>query len=177
MNCLRCGKEIKENWTFCEGCWETVREPLRESPYLSAQVVLPTKRKPAAKPAVPAKNAKSREKAGEKEEPKKRSGALVAFLCVLCVLTIVFALVVSLFWLDLREEHADTVSRLSAAEKENREQSAILEDISQISVWVEPEKGGYYHTVDCTAADRESCRLIRITTAQALGYEPCPDCH
>lgn len=42
MNCLRCGREAEG--AFCKVCAAHVREPLRESPYLSTRVLLPERR-------------------------------------------------------------------------------------------------------------------------------------
>ena len=174
MNCLRCGKEISEEKTFCDECWETVSEPLRPSPYLNTQILLPTKRKTAK--AAPAKSGAKPEKKNEKGD-RRTNSALTVFLGALCILVLVFALVMSLFYLDLRNERVETLTKAAQLEKENALFSSRIDFVSQSMVLVHPEGERYYHRLDCPLADTGVCELIRLRTAQMRGYQPCPECH
>lgn len=174
MNCLRCGREISDEKTFCDACWETVREPLQPSPYLNTQILLPSKRKTVK--AAPAKSGAKPEKKNEKAN-RKTSGALTVFLGALCVLVLVVALVMSLFYLDLRNERVETLAQAAQLEKENELLGSRIDFVSQSMVLVDPEGERYYHRVDCPLANIEDCELVRLRTAQMRGYQPCPECH
>ena len=61
MHCLRCGRKIEEEFSFCDSCTELVREPLEETPNLSMNIVLtPPRAIPVIKRTEPKKERKKR---------------------------------------------------------------------------------------------------------------------
>lgn len=174
MNCLRCGREIPEKQTFCEECWKTVNQPLKQSPYLNTQIILPTRRKSVK--AAPVKSGAKNEKKSEKAE-RRTNSALTMFLGALCILVLVFSLVISLFYLELRNERIETLSMAAELEKENQLFSSRMDYISKSMVFVDPNGERFYHRMDCPLVEVEGCEIIRLRTAQMRGYQPCPECH
>lgn len=174
MNCLRCGREISDDLTFCAECWKTVKEPLEESHYLNTQLVLPVGRKSVK--AAPAKKVKKTEKRNEKNHPGVNR-ALTTFLGGLCILVLAFALLVSLSYLNLRSERAELLASADALEQENSFFAERMELLSQNVVLVKSAEDRYYHRVDCPVVVPEGCEIIRLRTALKRGYLPCPECH
>lgn len=174
MNCLRCGREISDDLTFCDECRKTVSQPLKESPYLNTQIILPTRQKNIK--AVQTKSGKKPDRKNEKAEPKTHR-ALTGFLAVLCILVLAFALVVSMFYLDLRNERIEVLSKADAVAQHSGFLTERIEFVNKSVVLIESDGEKYYHCIDCPSIDLEKCEVLRLTTVQMRGYKPCPDCH
>lgn len=105
MHCLRCGKEIAENATFCDSCEKAVSEPLEESAYLSKQIHLPVRKPQQPRPAQ-TKTARKTGRKPEEEETKPRRKGLIVFFAVLCMLLLAAGMYVTTRFLDSRNEAA-----------------------------------------------------------------------
>lgn len=174
MNCIRCGREISDDLTFCDACREAVSQPLKESPYLNTQVILPSRQRRGK--TAPVKGGKKTEKKTNKEE-QKTGHALSVFLGVLCVLVLAFALVVSMFYLELRNERVEKQAEADAFARSNSFLTERIAFVNKSLVLVTSDGEKYYHCVDCPSISTENCEVLRLTTVQMRGYEPCPDCH
>ena len=61
MHCLRCGRKMEEEFSFCDSCTELVQEPLEETPNLTTNIILsPPRAVPVIKRAEPKKERKKR---------------------------------------------------------------------------------------------------------------------
>ena len=207
MNCLRCGREIAENATFCESCENAVSEPLVESAYLSKQIHLPVRKPPQPQP----KAARKTERKPE-EEAKPRGRGAIVFLIILCMLILAAGLYVTTLFLDGRSENAALAETVSALEKDKdkleteiaalEDSAAGLEaeiaDLEKTVTGLEAEKDElqqtldfvdsnvvfaakdgsiYYHTCSCPHFDKNDCSVYDLKTAEARGFLPCPYCH
>ncbi len=90
MNCLRCGRTIADDATFCDECLKTVRLPLQTSEFLSDRIILPVRtetERPEPARASEKKKTKKTEKA-EKQPQKRPKGLIraVVLLSLLCAL-------------------------------------------------------------------------------------------
>lgn len=173
MNCLRCGREIDEKQSFCDSCSKTVSEPLQESPYLSAQVVLPTRRVQSAKPA-PQKNAKRAEHRSERHTEGGSRRAL-APLCLMCFILAAVAVLLSLFFLRTREENKALQEKAVLLQEENEKLSGYLEKANGSYVLADPEEPRRYHSFTCREAG-SNCLILQPFVAARQGYTPCPVC-
>ena len=87
MNCLRCGRTIADDATFCDECLKTVRLPLQTSEFLSDRIILPV-RTEAERPE-PARAPEKKKPKKTEKQPKKRPKGLiraVVLLSLLCAL-------------------------------------------------------------------------------------------
>jgi len=169
MNCLRCGREITENASFCESCEKTVGVPLEESAYLNTQILLPV-RKPRQPRPVQTKTVK------KPEEEKPRGKGTAAFLSVLCVLLLAAGLCISLLYLGGRSEIASLEERVTVLEKENSKLQRALDFVDAHAAFVPNDGSGFFHTGDCIYFDKNSFMVYNVNTAVARGYKPCPYC-
>ena len=140
MKCLRCGREIEEGASFCKDCLKEVEKPLEESPYLSTQIVLPS-RKPRPRPQpvspVSVKDSKPKKKKGRK--------GLIASVCILSVFCLLLTgsclwlLREEIFGFDpadnekrlLEEENSRLSNDLSAAQKDLSEKTTTADDLRE----------------------------------------------
>jgi len=174
MYCLRCGREIKDNALFCDGCEKTVSEPLRESAYLNTQIILPTRK---AQPPRPAQTKTTRKTERKPEEAPPRRRGTIAFLTVICLLLLAGALFVGTLYLNGRSDAAAMEERVAALEKENAKLQRAVDFADSHAAFVPNDGTGYYHTCDCIYFDKNSFMVYNVNTAKARGYEPCPYCH
>lgn len=173
MNCLRCGREIPEDWMFCDECWEKVRQPLEPSPYLNTQIQLPNRSKQPVK-AAPTRGSKRAERRFERAENGTGGSALTVFLGVLCVLAIGFGLVMSLLYLDQRSDSRQEIAEISAERDGLQER---IDFVGENYVLVDPKGEPVYHRPDCPLADPQTAQILRLNSALYLDYQPCPECH
>lgn len=173
MNCLRCGRQIAENASFCESCEKTVGVPLEESAYLNTQILLPV-RKPQQPRPVQTKAEKKAERRPDEGKPRGKGAA--AFLSVLCVLLLAAGLCISLLYLGGRSEIASLEERVTALEKDNSKLQRALDFADTHAAFVPNDGSGYFHTGDCIYFDKNSFMVYNVNTAIARGYKPCPYC-
>lgn len=171
MYCLRCGRQIADNATFCESCEKTVDEPIKESAYLSTQILLPVRKPQQPRPAQTKPARKS------EEEKKPRGRGAIAFLSVVCVLLVVAGLLVSTLYLGKRSENAALEETITALEKDNSKLRRAVDFTDAHAAFVPNDGSNYYHTGDCIYFDKNSFMVYNVNTAIARGYEPCPYCH
>ncbi len=86
MNCLRCGRTVADNATFCDECLKTVRLPLQTSEYLSDRIVLPPRREPEKTESRAPE--RKRQKPPEKQPKVRPKGFIraIVLLSLLCAL-------------------------------------------------------------------------------------------
>lgn len=87
MNCLRCGRTVAEDASFCDECLKTVRLPLEKSEFLSDRVILPP-RGEAVKTEILRAPEKKKAKKAEKQPQKRPKGLIraVVLLSLTCAL-------------------------------------------------------------------------------------------
>lgn len=117
MHCLRCGKEIADNATFCDSCEKAVSEPLEESAYLNKQIQLPVRKPQQPRPAQ-TKTARKTGRKPEEEETKPRRKGLIVFLAVLCMLLLAAGMYVTTRFLGSRNEAAALKEQVAGLEED-----------------------------------------------------------
>ncbi len=140
MNCLRCGRTIADDATFCDECLKTVRLPLETSEFLSDQIILP--------PRTEAENpepVRTPEKKKTKKTPKRRPKGLIratvvlSLLCALLLGAVGYAAVHYNDWLReknrvrVQQEEYDRMSALLA----EAQSSLVDEQERSRSLWQE----------------------------------------
>lgn len=88
MNCIRCGRTTVGE-AFCAECQRIVEIPLKESPYLSTRIQLPTK--PNHMPVPKAEKRTKQEEKTQKKEKKRSRGGLIFSVVILSVLCLALA--------------------------------------------------------------------------------------
>lgn len=174
MNCLRCGREIDEKQSFCDSCSKTVSEPLRESPYLSTRVVLPTRRTPGAK-APPSRSSRRSERKSAERHGESDSRRGLSALSVMCFFLAGVTVLLSLFFLRTREAYSNLQEEAALLQEENGTLLEHLEKIDGSYVLADPTEPRRYHSFTCREAG-SNCLILQPFVAARQGYIPCPVC-
>ena len=154
MKCLRCGRETEEGASFCKECLKEAGKPLEESPYLSTQIVLPTRRPRPQTPSLPTASKKSKKSKRGARPVKSRKG-LIASVCILSVFCLlltgscVWLLKDQIFGFDpsannqrlLEEDNNRLNSALSDAQQALSDQTAAAETLRSENQALEKENG------------------------------------
>lgn len=140
MNCLRCGRTIADDATFCDECLKTVRLPLETSEFLSDQIILPP-RTEAENPEPVRTPEKKKAKKTSKKRPKGliRATVVLSLLCALLLGAVGYAAVHYNDWLReknrvrVQQEEYDRMSALLA----EAQSSLVDEQERSRSLWQE----------------------------------------
>lgn len=197
MFCLRCGRKIAEGNAFCDECLKTAGQPLQESPYLSARIILPEHQ------PTPPKRTETRERKAERtpRRPRKLIAAVVllSMLCTALAGVCGYAGVTYYKWvqdnrrspvqtenLRLNEEVKTYASQVAELEERIEELAKQLDKLPTLEaksnfvnahvVFVENDGTNYYHCYECEHFKKQSYWAYSLNLAISEGYTPCPDC-
>lgn len=174
MYCLRCGREIPDQQSFCDSCKEEVSKPLVESPYLNTQIRLPVRKPKGAKS--PVKPGKKPERKPEKSGITPRQGGLIAFLSCLALVLAGAVLILTLFFLQGQQTLKEQKVVQATLEEEKDFLTHRVGELNVDYVLINPQADKIYHRLDCPEAQMDGFYLIRLVSAQLQGYTPCAYC-
>ena len=156
--CIKCGQPIPDGELFCESCGLNGEVPQpRRALRPVGRMQTPAKRAPRPGQPQPAPVPAQRSRGG------RAAAAVLALLCALLLAGGAFGYVT----LDgkLQEKQAE-IDRL-------QEKTAFFD---RNAVCVNDDGSMLYHRYGCARLEPDQCRIYSRKTAEAGGYEPCPDC-
>ena len=156
--CIKCEQPIPDGELFCESCGLNGEVPQpRRALRPVGRMQTPVKREPRPGKPQPAPVPEKRSRGG------KVANAVLALLCALLLAGGAFGYVT----LDgkLQEKQAE-IDRL-------QEKTAFFD---RNAVCVNDDGSMLYHRYGCARLEPDQCRIYSRKTAEAGGYEPCPDC-
>jgi len=146
MKCLRCGRTIQDDLTFCEECSQITSQPLEESEFLNTRVQLPNRNQilelDQASGKGKGKNAKKATNSRRNEsKPAKGRGGLIAAVIVLSILLLlcVAALAKGVLYF-MGNSYTKQQNQIRVAQEENERLSIELEHYKENLVSAEEER-------------------------------------